>query len=50
MIQRVNLSYEKYISFYQDWQLNPNLGDEIFMFAPPTGATKGVIFKKDEAI
>ncbi len=38
---------EKYISFYQDWQLNPKLAEEMFKFSPPVGAKKGVIFKRD---
>ena len=38
---------ENYISYYQDWQIDPKLGDEIFEFAPPSNSEKGEIFKKD---
>lgn len=38
---------EVYVSNYQDWQINPALGDEIFKFSPPANATKAAIFKKD---
>lgn len=38
---------ESFISHYEDWQVDPKLGDEIFEFAPPSNSTKGVIFKKD---
>lgn len=38
---------ESYVSYYQDWQIDPKLGDEIFEFAPPSNSEKGEIFKKD---
>ena len=38
---------EVYISNYQDWQINPALGDDIFKFSPPANAMKATIFKKD---
>lgn len=38
---------EYFISHYEDWQVNPILGDEIFEFSPPASASKAAIFKKD---
>jgi hypothetical protein len=35
-----------YVATYSNWQLNPNLPDEIFKFLPPSNATKASIFKK----
>ena len=40
-------SGELFQANYTDWQLNPNLPDEMFKFEPPSNASKATIFKKD---
>jgi hypothetical protein len=37
---------EEYIANYTDWQLNPDLPEEMFKFSPPANATKATIFKQ----